>query len=74
MMFLEPREQFDKAIVGVVSSCGAEDRLCYDAIKVVDALCDDGMNLDEAWEYFGFNIAGAYVGECTPVFLTELVE
>lgn len=68
---MEPRELYDKCISGVVSTCGAEDRVCYDVEKVLDVLCDDmGMDLDEAWEYMDFNIFGAYVGECTPVFIT----
>jgi hypothetical protein len=30
------------------------------------------MGLDEAREYFDFNVAGAYVGEQTPVFVRRL--
>ena len=35
---------------------------------------DDRINdiWDEAVEYFEFNVAGAYVGEATPTFLTTL--
>ena len=44
--------------------------IIYDEDKVVGVLCDrDGMTLDEAREYFEFNIAGAYVGEGTPTFV-----
>jgi hypothetical protein len=29
----------------------------------------DGMDYDEAYEFFEFNTLGAYVGEQTPVFV-----
>jgi hypothetical protein len=31
----------------------------------------DGMSYDDAVEFFGFNIEGAYVGEFTPIYLWE---
>jgi len=44
--------------------------IVYDEDKVIGVLCDrDKMTLDEAREYFEFNIAGAYVGEGTPTFV-----
>ena len=58
---------FDEAILGVVERC---DLLvvCYDRNKILEILMRD-MNLDEAMEYFEFNILGAYMGESTPVYL-----
>jgi hypothetical protein len=32
----------------------------------------DGMESDEAQEFFEFNIAGAWIGEQTPIFLRRL--
>ena len=33
---------------------------------------DDGiMDYEEATEYFDFNVAGAYMGDSTPVFLDD---
>jgi hypothetical protein len=31
----------------------------------------DGMTHEEAIEFFDFNIAGAYVGEYTPIYMYE---
>jgi hypothetical protein len=58
---------FDEAILGIVERC---DLLvvCYDRNKILEILMRD-MNLDEAMEYFEFNILGAYMGEHTPVYL-----
>ena len=36
-----------------------------------DKTPQDGMDRDEAEEFFWFNIEGAYVGEATPVCLTS---
>jgi hypothetical protein len=58
---------FDEAVIGIVERC---DLLvvCYDKSKILEILMRD-MNLDEAIEYYEFNILGAYMGEYTPVYL-----
>ena len=44
----------------------------YSRKRCIDILMDDGiMDYEEATEYFDFNVAGAYVGESTPVFLDD---
>jgi hypothetical protein len=58
---------FDEAIIGVVERIGLL-AVCYDRSKVLQILMRD-MNEDDAWEYYHYNIVGAYVGEATPVFL-----
>lgn len=40
----------------------------YSRAKVLEIL-QRNMSEEEAFEYFDFNIAGAHVGENTPVFL-----
>lgn len=41
----------------------------YSVKKVISVLVDrDGMSEDDAWEYYEFNIVGAYVGPDTPIF------
>lgn len=60
---------FDEAIIGVVERMGTQ-ALCYDTEKVIEILMRD-MSEEEAWEYFQYNIAGAWVGEHTPFFLTR---
>ena len=44
----------------------------YDKHKIIQSLIRDGCSLDDAEEYFDFNIAGAWVGEYTPAFITLL--
>ncbi len=59
---------FDDCIVGICRSFDTY-KVVYDAGKVLDKLCEDGMTEDEAREFYEFNIVGSYVGEGTPVFL-----
>lgn len=72
ILFLEPAEQYDPCIVGVAYRCGMEPVVVYDVDQVLEALVQDGMDREEAEEWFEFNIAGAYVGERTPLFLVRV--
>jgi hypothetical protein len=60
---------FDAAILGIVTGAGQPDRVLYSRQGVIDALVDQGMDLDGAVEWFEFNISGAYMGEKSPAFL-----
>lgn len=72
-LFLEPRATFDRAIVGLVERPNLSV-VCYDRHLVIQALVDEsGMDIDEATEYYEFNIAAAWVGEGTPVFLERVL-
>jgi hypothetical protein len=43
----------------------------YSKSKAIQCLMDKGMDEEQAYEYFDYNVAGAYVGEQTPVFLED---
>ena len=63
--------EFDSAIVGVADRIGMETVVVYDTSKVIDILCErDGMDREQATEFYEYNIIGAYVGERTPMFIT----
>ena len=55
---------FDYAILGITEVEGGW-RVCYDTGRVLE----HGMDEEGAIEYFDFNIAGAYVGPLTPIFV-----
>jgi hypothetical protein len=59
----------DEAIVGVDVT---NFRLVYSVDKIYEILMRDMSNAD-AIEYFDYNIAGAYMGEGTPIF-TKMLE
>jgi len=60
---------FDDAIVGVGNVFGGKLCAIYDTDLIVKQCMKDGMKYDEALEFFDFNIAGAYVGDQTPIFI-----
>jgi hypothetical protein len=45
----------------------------YGTLKIISKLTKD-MSEEEAWDFFEFNISGAYVGERTPVFYEDIFE
>ena len=71
MLFMDP-PKFDEAIIGYVERAAGQPVICYDKDKVLKILMEDGMDWDEALEYYEYNIVGAYMGENTPVFLETL--
>jgi hypothetical protein len=58
----------DEAIIGVEEKDG---RVVYDAEIIIKILSKD-MSEEEAIDYYGYNIVGAYVGEKTPIYITRL--
>jgi hypothetical protein len=72
VIFFDPPEHFDHAILGVVHGFGQELAVVYDEEKVLTAMQEamqGGLDREEAHEWFAFNTIGAYLGEATPRFL-----
>ena len=60
---------FNDALIGVYESL--ETVAVYDSEVCIKILVDrDGMDFDEAMQYFDFNVLGAFVGDKTPLFIT----
>jgi hypothetical protein len=64
---------FNDAIIGEAQRFNSHF-VVYDYDKVIMILMRDGMNREEAREYWQFNQAGAWVGEGTPAFLFKKEE
>ena len=61
----------DSAVIGV--QVGEPMRLIYSVSKVIEHLItEDEMSLEDALEYFEFNIRGSYVGEQTPIWRDDM--
>lgn len=58
---------YDDAIIGLSRQFNKTSVL-YDKNKIIEILCES-MSLEDALEYFEYNIVGAYVGEHTPTVL-----
>jgi hypothetical protein len=60
---------FDEAILGVDDT---SMRLIYSVSKCIEILMKD-MSDEDAFEYFYFNVSGAYVGEKTPIWCSDII-
>jgi hypothetical protein len=57
---------FDDSILGY----DTKGRVVYSVDSILETLTErDNMSVEEAQEYFYFNIDGAYVGEYTPIYI-----
>ena len=61
---------FEDAFIGIGRQFNTPIAV-YSRERCIKILMEDMsyMSYDEAEEYFAFNVAGAYVGESTPIFL-----
>ena len=59
----------NEALIGIDVNTS---RAVYSVERIIDILVDrDEMEVSDAWEYFDFNIAGAYAGAMTPIYMSE---
>ena len=70
LIFFDPPEHFDHAILGLVRGFGQEMAVLYDEDKVLAAMqANSDMTEDDVSDWFNFNTVGAYLGEATPRFV-----
>lgn len=60
---------FEDAFIGMGWQGGNEPVAVYDRNRCIYILMGQGMDEEEAEEYFGFNVQGAWVGPQTPIFV-----
>ena len=60
---------FDDAVIGIDTGTM---RLIYSVTRCVEILIVGGMDMNEAIEYFDFNVRGSYVGEKTPIWCDDM--
>jgi len=78
---------FDEAIIGMAERINLGPVVAYDVEKIIEILAKDmevdidditdGQSVKEvqismAYEYFYFNIQGAWMGDYTPIFISKL--
>lgn len=78
---------FDEAIIGMAERINLGPVVAYDVEKIIEILAndmevddddlEDGQSIEEAkvsmaYEYFYFNIQGAWMGDYTPIFISKL--
>ena len=63
---------FDDAIIGIAERINLGPVVAYSVEKILDIMIErDGMTYEEALEYYDYNIQGAWMGENTPIFITN---
>jgi hypothetical protein len=61
---------FDDAIIGIAERINLGPVVAYDVEKILEIMrTRDEMTYEEAYEYYEFNIKGAWMGDYTPVFV-----
>ena len=63
----------EEAVIGYVERFGQEPLVLFDKKRCITILMETSeMTMDEAEEYFDFNVIGAWMGDGTPCFATIL--
>ena len=60
-------KKYEQAIIG---QDDASLRVVYSADKIIEILSEE-MTHEEAEEFYEYNILGAYMGEMTPIYVSE---
>ncbi len=60
-------KKYEQAIIG---QDDASLRVVYSADKIIEILSKE-MTHEEAEEFYEYNILGAYMGEMTPIYVSE---
>ena len=68
-LFLK-EEKYDAAIIGLAERFGGVEAVAYDAQKILAILEDEFGSMDDAIEWYEYNILGAWLGDRTPIFVT----
>lgn len=63
---------FDEAIEGLVEPMDGPPLVVYSEEKILQMLAEQFGDYAEAMDHYYFNIAGAYMGEGTPLIMTPM--
>jgi hypothetical protein len=64
--FVKLPEEFDDCIIGLeVSSM----RIVYAEELIIRELMSEGLEFEEAYDHYSYNILGSYIGEQTPIYI-----
>jgi hypothetical protein len=64
----------EEAIIGITEEFGNGPRILYSKSKILEILRTQGMEEDEAYEYYDYNILGLYASKQNAIFLDVALE
>ena len=61
------------AVIGIATRADGLRVVCYSIEKIIEIFMKrDGMTEEEAYEFYEFNVACAWVGDKTPIFVETI--
>jgi hypothetical protein len=61
------------AVIGIATRADGLRVVCYSIEKIIEVfMTRDGMTEEEAYEFYEFNVACAWVGDKTPIFVETI--
>lgn len=63
---------YDEAVIGITTNREDAPIAVYSREKCIEKLIADGMEPDDAEEFFSFNVEGAYMGPRTPLIVSKI--
>ena len=61
------------AVIGIATRADGTRVVCYSIEKIIEVFMKrDGMTEEEAYEFYEFNVACAWVGDKTPIFVETI--
>lgn len=70
-LLMEPRSEYDECIIGIGARFHDGPLAIYSWERILAVLMKDGMDEEEAQEWFNFNIIGGWNGPGTPIYVNE---
>ena len=64
------KEEVDRFKAAIIGQADSDNRIVYSTNKIIDILSED-MTREEAVEFYEYNILGAYMGEMTPIYVSD---
>ena len=70
-LLMEPRAEYDECIVGIGYRFSDGPLAIYSVERVLAVLQGDGMDEEDAIEWFDYNVIGGWNGPGTPIYIRE---
>ena len=70
-LFMEPRSEYDECIIGIGARFHDGPLVIYSFERIMAVLMKNGMDEEDAQEWFDVNIIGGWNGPGTPIYVNE---